>query len=188
MNTPAHLALSLAVLGRRASLREWAVIGAGAILPDLVLYLRYAASGQITDAAGGALRVAIDLFNSVPFYAVALALELIVGRRWLILLAGSALLHVLTDFVMHADDARAHFWPLTRWVFHSPVSFWDHAHYGRWVGLLEGALFAACMVVILRRHRAVWVQAVVLALTGVYALSFVHFLGHAFADRHWAPW
>jgi hypothetical protein len=150
MNTPAHMALGLAVLGRRASRADWVAIALGALLPDAVLFLRFGLDGWRDDAT---LRLLTDVFNSAPLYAAVLLAGVLSRRRWVVLLAASALLHVAFDLPLHANDARAHFWPFTDWRYVSPVSFWDHDHHGRTVGLLEGVLFAVCLVVIWRAVR-----------------------------------
>lgn len=185
MNTPAHMALGLALLGRRASRAEWVAIAAGALLPDVILFLRFGLDGWRNEAT---LRLLTDVFNSAPVYAAILVAGVLARRRWLVLLAASALLHVAFDLPLHAGDARAHFWPFTDWRYASPVSFWDHDHHGRIVGLLEGVLFAVCLGVIWRNVRAWWARALCLAFAAVYAVTFVHFVGHAFFDRHWARW
>ena len=92
--------------------------------------------------------------NSAPLYGAVLAIGLALGERrtalasaggtaatggwwgavgplhWLALLALAALIHLAGDLPLHADDAHRHFWPLTDWRFHSPVSYWDRDHYG----------------------------------------------------------
>ena len=188
MNTPAHLALGLAVLGRRATRPEWGVIAFGAILPDLFLFLRAGLRGDLGPGALEVVNVLVDAFNSAPLYALIAGLGWWSGRRWILLLATSALLHVALDLPLHAEDARAHFWPITGWTFQSPVSFWDHQHHGRVFGLLEGVLFAVCFWTIWTAVERPLAKALCLGLAVVYAVTFAHFVGHAFAGSHWAPW
>ncbi|MBF9032889.1 cobalamin biosynthesis protein CobQ [Rhodobacterales bacterium HKCCE2091] len=181
MNTPAHMALGLAVLGRRARAGEVAAILAGGLLPDAFLFAEHFLRGN----AG--LIVLADAFNSVFLYAAAALVAWQAGPRWLLLLSLAALLHIAFDLPLHAGDAHRHFWPLD-WRFESPVSFWDEAHHGRVFGTLEGLLFAACIVVIWRRSGQWWTRALTVAFAAVYGMAFVHFIGHAFADQHWAVW
>lgn len=81
--------------------------------------------------------------NSVPIYLSLLLLGALGHMKGynrgilLMVFAASALLHVLADFLLHHDDARRHFWPVTNWIFRSPVSYWDPAHYGRIFAVLE---------------------------------------------------
>ena len=65
----------------------------------------------------------------------------------------SALLHLAFDFPFHNDDARPHFWPLSDWVFESPLSYWDRAHHGTLVGAAEWIACAVCLVVLWIRFR-----------------------------------
>lgn len=92
--------------------------------------------------------------NSIPLWAALTALA--AWRRWPVLLAfaGAALVHVLLDLPLHHNDGRAHFQPFTDWVFESPVSYWDPAHYGWLVGPLEGLLCLALGVILWRRFRS----------------------------------
>ena len=49
--------------------------------------------------------------------------------------------HVLTDALTHAEDARPVLWPLSRWRFRSPISYWDRSRHARVFALAEhGAL------------------------------------------------
>ena len=53
---------------------------------------------------------------------------------------GAGLLHAFADFLTHHDDARRQFWPVSDWVFRSPVSYWDARFYGNVFGMFEVAL------------------------------------------------
>ncbi|GGE49042.1 cobalamin biosynthesis protein CobQ [Actibacterium pelagium] len=183
MNTPAHMALAWAVLGRKSHPpgSVWYILG-GAFLPDMALFAR-AALGE-----RDGLPILVDALNSLPVYAVLLGVALWLGKRGVALLAAAALLHIAMDLPLHADDARAHFWPLTDWRFQSPVSFWDGDHHGRIFGILEAVLFMGCGMLIWQRQEHFAAKALLVAFGALYAVTFVHFVGHAFANEHWAPW
>ena len=100
------------------------------------------------------------------------------------LLAIAALLHLAGDLPVHADDAHRHFWPLTDWRFHSPISYWDPAHGGNWFAWIEAALGISCAVLLWRRFRAGWVR-VLLALAVVAYLAVP--LYFTLALGAWAP-
>ena len=173
MNTPAHLILGLAVFGKPGRPRVTAAALAGALIPDLSLYL----------LAGGSLAAGIpaetvfremyysDLWqgifavdNSVFVWGAVLALGLWLGRAWVVALAGAALLHLACDLPLHHDDGRAHFWPLTDWVFASPVSYWDRAHGAGWVAPLEVGLAVILSAWLLWRFAGWRMRALVCAL------------------------
>jgi len=92
--------------------------------------------------------------NSFVVWGLGLAAALLLRKDWAIALCGAALLHLAFDFPLHHDDGRAHFWPLTNWVFESPVSYWDRRHYAGIVSPLELILAMGCGFAIL--GRKVW--------------------------------
>lgn len=185
MNTPAHLLIGAAVMGRKGSLAVvWAAL-LGALLPDLSLYL----------LAGGALYLfeippqivfdelyfsdtwqtifAID--NSFVVWAALFALALWYGVPWATALTGAALLHLCLDFPLHHDDGRAHFWPLSGWVFESPLSYWDRDHGAMWLAPVEA--FAATLAAIaLWQRRFGW---------GMLALVVLLLMAEIWIVRQW---
>ena len=162
MNTPAHLILGAAVFARPDRPGVTAAALAGALLPDLALYLlvgwamvRGIEARVIFDemyfSDGWQGVFAVD--NSIPLWAAALAVGLWRGWPVLAAFAAAGLLHLGFDFALHHDDARRHFWPVSNWVFESPVSYWDRRHYGSFVAPLEIAVSLALCGVLWRRFR-----------------------------------
>ena len=89
-----------------------------------------------------------DLFNSIPIAIALIVVCYACGFRFGLLIAASALVHMLCDFPLHHDDAHRHFLPLSNWRFASPISYWDPKHFGHifiWVELAF-ALVACCFV------------------------------------------
>lgn len=163
MNTQTHLLFASALLGRRATRGEQAAILAGAFLPDLSIFALAgwaAATGLPQEEVWGTAywsgpwQLASMASNSAPLWGALLGAGLLVRRRWLVLLAGAGLLHLACDLPLHAEDAHAHFWPVTTWRFRSPVSYWDPAHHGRAASVAEAALGLTLSAVLWRRHRA----------------------------------
>lgn len=76
--------------------------------------------------------------------------------------AAAAMLHVVTDFPLHHDDGHPHFWPFTRWIFASPLSYWDPAHYGRIWSMIEVLIALLLIVVLWRRYRSRLIKALLL--------------------------
>lgn len=161
MNTPTHLIFGLAVFGKPDAAKVTAAALAGAIIPDLSLYVLAGVHllvlgtdpqvvfGELyfSDAWQSVFRVD----NSFPLWGLGLGLAIALRSPWAIALCGAALLHLLFDFALHNDDARAHFWPLTNWVFHSPVSYWDPNYYGRVAGVVEIVASLVLCVLLWRR-------------------------------------
>ena len=104
--------------------------------------------------------------------AQALFLRSAAGKAFAI----SAFLHIAFDLPVHREDGHAHFWPLSDWVFISPVSYWDREHYGNVVGPLEILLVIALIAVLWRRFHAVWVRSLLLLGVVAQAAPFVYFV------------
>lgn len=174
MNTPAHLLIGAAVMGRsragapNAALRHllWAAV-VGALLPDLSLYLLAGGALMIYDIPAHVVfnelyfsvtwqRIfAID--NSFVVWGVLLSIALWRRSGWGIALTGAALLHLAFDFPLHHDDGRPHFWPITGWVFESPISYWDRRHGANWIAPVEAlACVAAAITLWVRRPGVVF--------------------------------
>jgi hypothetical protein len=143
--------------------RRWTTAAAiaGGLLPDLSLYLLAGGSiflmgippetvfGQMYFSPGWQAVFAVD--NSIPLWGLLLLLALLMRSAPAIALGASGLLHVVIDFLVHHDDARRHLWPLSDYVFVSPVSYWDPAHYGLIFAPLEVVVCLVLSVVLWRR-------------------------------------
>jgi len=163
LNTPAHLILGAAAFGRPGAIAVTAAAVLGSLAPDLSLYLMAGWSLIVQDVPARIVfgeryfsddwqRIfAID--NSFIIWGVLLAIALQLRSGPAIALTGAALLHLALDFPLHHDDARRHFWPLSNWVFQSPVSYWDRNHYGEIVGPAEIARSLAACIWLWTRHR-----------------------------------
>ena len=115
---------------------------------------------QITNAIGhsfllwsGLLIIALIMRDkSVKFFDAV--------DRWTLLgiYSVSALLHSMVDFCVHREDAHMSFWPISRYKFMSPVSYYDRAHYGGQFSLFEAALGVLLVIVLMRRFRNKWTR------------------------------
>ena len=79
-----------------------------------------------------------------------------VGQLWrgwsfLTVAASAGLLHLAMDFFLHAGDGRPQFWPISDWVFHSPVSYWDSAHHALWVAPVSAMICLLAYVALWQR-------------------------------------
>ena len=104
-----------------------------------------------------------DLFNSIPLLGVAALLSFWRGRRWLLALFASMILHCFADLLLHHHDSHRHFFPFWDWRFESPVSYWDPRYYGHIFAPLELLLVLAGSLVLIATWR---VQAVRLIAAG----------------------
>ena len=163
MNTPAHLIFGAAAFARPGDRAVNVAALSGALLPDLSLFLLAGWSlfvlGIPAETVFGTLYFsplwqgifAID--NSIPLWSLGLGWGLYRRNRVIIAFAGAGLLHLGFDLPLHNEDARRHFWPLSDWVFRSPVSYWDPQRYGRITAPIEIGICLILCVVLWRRFK-----------------------------------
>ncbi|WP_236626293.1 cobalamin biosynthesis protein CobQ [Actibacterium mucosum] len=140
-------------------------MAAGALLPDLSLYalsgwallIRKESPEKVFNERyfSDEWQQIFAVDNSFVLWSLLLFAALFWRAPVLIAFAGAGIVHLLTDFPLHNDDARRHFWPLSNWVFYSPVSYWDNAHHAGVVRYVESAICAACGVALWLRHHEV---------------------------------
>jgi hypothetical protein len=174
MNTPAHLIFGLAAFSKRGARGGSLGAAAGAIAPDLSLYLLVGWALGIAKIPPGVVfgemyfsdtwRTVFAIDNSVFVWGAVLATGLWARAPVMIAFGAAALLHIALDLPLHHDDGRPYFWPLTMWVYESLFSYWDQTHGARWIAPLETAVVLGLAVLLWRRHRH-WV-----ARAGVMAL------------------
>ncbi len=171
MNTQSHALMGAVLFGKKLSPRAWAGFLGGLTpdLPMLLIVFTLMATGvpphrifeelywqdwwQICNAIG----------HSFLLWAALLILGLVLrakSDRWMLLAiySASALLHSIVDFLVHREDAHMSFWPLLRYKFISPVSYYDRAHYGGPFSLFEAALGGLMVVILMRRFQHRWVR------------------------------
>ena len=174
MNTPAHLILGAALFARPDKRGTWLGGLLGGLAPDLSRYLLAGVSlmvlqippervfGELYFSDAWQTIFAID--NSVFVWGALLAVAVWRGGSAWIAFTGAALLHIALDFPLHHDDGRAHFWPLTDWVFASPFSYWDMRQGAAIIAPLEALLVAIATVFLAMRYREWWLRAAFIAL------------------------
>ncbi|MBW4707695.1 cobalamin biosynthesis protein CobQ [Roseobacter sp. YSTF-M11] len=162
MNTPAHLLIGAAALGHKGDAAlVWAAM-VGALLPDLSLYLLAGGALYLFDIAPSIVfnelyfsttwQIVFAIDNSIVLWGLLVGVAIWRRVPWAIALTGAALLHLLLDFPLHHDDGRAHFWPLTGWVFESPVSYWDRDHGAMWIAPLEAFVAVGAAMLLWKRQ------------------------------------
>jgi len=176
MMTQTHLLIATALFAKPGQKRRNRAIIAGALIPDASIFILFAYA-SLTGIPGSTLwnhtywtepwQSLGMIGNSAPLYLVFLAISLWLAApqdarpRWQSLPALfclAALAHLATDFPVHHDDAHIHFWPLSQWRFHSPISYWDVDHYGNIFAIFEALLGIALMALLFRRFKTLWVR------------------------------
>lgn len=174
MNTPAHLLIGAAAFRNRADRIVIVAAMIGALLPDLSLYLMAGAALFIFQLPpkivfdelyfSPAWQTVFAIDNSFFVWGALLGLALWRQKPWAIALCGAAILHLCLDFPLHHDDGRPHFWPLTGWVYESPVSYWDRHQGAMWVAPVEAALATVAAILLWRSRAGVVLGTIIAAL------------------------
>ena len=196
MLTQTHIIMGAALFGGKVPKRAW--VGAlGGVLPDIpmlliVLGLKLAAIPdpiifgylywqdwwQVTNAIahnfwlwGGLFLVALLLRERLAATAEAI-------DHWSLVMvfSASAFLHVMIDFLVHREDAHMIFWPVTRWKFMSPVSYYDPAHFGGYFSLFEALLGLGLAALLIRRFANTWARGALLFAMLLYVAVPAHFI------------
>lgn len=177
MNTPAHLLMGAALFGRPPNTSILLAALAGAMIPDLSLYLMAGTSLFVLGIPphtvfnelyfSSAWRTVFAIDNSFLLWGILMAVALWRKAPWAVALTGAALLHLCFDLPLHHDDGRPHFWPLSGWVYESPISYWDRAHGAMWVAPFEAALATVSAAALWVRRPPLWAT----VLVGVLLLA-----------------
>ena len=188
MNTPAHVVFSLSLLGHARAARYALAIAAGAVAPDLLIILFYGWE-KLRDVPEQVIweqhyylpfwQGVFDTANSIPLILVLGGLAYFFRRFALTAFFASMLIHCLLDLPVHHDDGHRHFYPFSDFRFASPVSYWDAAHHGRVVSILEALLFTAGSVYLWRAESKIRDHGHGLsALQSVIAITAVVYIGY----------
>ncbi len=175
MNTPTHFLMTAALRKALPSLRmRRSAVLLGSLAPDLPLYaLSFGGLFYFTWFEGRTLRESAEhIFGTLYFedpiwislhnclhspFTLLLSISIVafwakLGAKWIdwvrwFLIA--CLLHSVVDIFTHYDDGPLLLWPLEwNWRFRSPISYWDHRHFGSEVARGE-FLFNVLMVIYL---------------------------------------
>jgi len=183
VNTPTHTLLALAALSKPGERKRNLAVILGSLIPDIAIYL-WAPYQSIVNGVSSSemwdklyfeppMQNLIAWFNSIPIYAIGFTAR---GKTWgklMLFFALAALIHMATDLPVHAEDAYRHFWPLSDWRFHSPLSYWDRNHHAGWVSRFEAVLALSCIVILWKQFPRRFIQIVLGLLTVFYILILV---------------
>jgi hypothetical protein len=170
MITPSHLIYSWAVAKytektphTEATKHRTAAFVLGALLPDVPVFVFFLVCGLILGYSNELLWDDM-YFNSGWSVLFTLSHSLIIWpiltlfatyKHWLFVrsVAISACFHIIIDFFVHTADAYMHFWPLSNWRFTSPISYWDPAAYGQYVGVFDSILIIGLLSWLFSRYE-----------------------------------
>ncbi len=127
-------------------------------VPESVIWNQWYYSDQWQHI--GAMTNSIPVFLIIAIFSIAIRQSIHQEhthvRGWFALVfigAIAALLHALTDLPLHHNDGHPHFWPLSHWVFSSPVSYWDPNHFGTQWSFFEWLIAAVLIVYLWRQFK-----------------------------------
>ena len=171
MNTPAHMIFAAAAFARPHDRATTLASVIGAFLPDLSLYLMAGVALFVMGLSphyvfdtlyfSDAWQAVFAIDNSFILWGMVLGFGWWTGRRILMIFTASGLMHLAFDFLLHNEDARQQFWPLSDWVFRSPVSYWDSRYYGNIVAPIEMVVTLLLCLVLIRRFQSLRSRAVI---------------------------
>lgn len=146
----------------------------GAIAPDVSLYVMVAVSIWVMDIPArtvfgelyysDAWQSVFAVDNSFILWGIGLGFALWRRSSVVIAFCAAGVLHLALDFPLHTHDARQHFWPVTDWVFESPVSYWDSAAHAGVVSPIALSLSAGALVLIWVRSNLMWLKGLAVVL------------------------
>lgn len=157
MITPSHIIYSWALakktngdLAPTVAKKRTLAFVLGALLPDTPTYIFFIVCGLILGYSGEVMwddmyfnsgwSIPITLTHSFLLWPALITASTYFGWKFLRWFSISALFHTIVDFFVHTDDAYRHFYPLSNWKFHSPISYYNPAEYGIYVGLFDTVL------------------------------------------------
>ena len=168
MLTPTHTLLSCGLLTAKNSPTRNLAVLAGGITPDLPMFGMFIWDRYVQGLDEGAIwegrywtdawQIPTAIGHSIPIALVILAVGLATRWQAFTFFALSVLVHIASDLPFHTEDAHMHLWPLSRWKFISPISYYDPSHYGNIMHFVELGLMIAMMGVLWRRFDARWVK------------------------------
>jgi hypothetical protein len=196
MNTQSHVIMGAVLMGQGVPRKAWA--GAlGGITPDIpmlliVIALKLAGTPdrvifgelywqnwwQICNAIGhnAWLWGGLTLLGLYMRDRLSTSVRGFDGWTTVSLFAGSALLHTAIDFLCHREDAHMSFWPVTRWKFMSPVSYYDPQHFGMWFSLFEATLGLLLAVLLYRQFKSRILRASLIITMALYVAVPAYFI------------
>lgn len=183
MNTPSHMLIGAAVFGRPLPPATLIAALVGGLVPDVPMFVLVLWSTRViglpeqdvfgklyfSDSWQAVFAVDHGLFVWGTLFLAALWS----GRVLLRAFAGAGLLHAIADFATHHDDARRQLWPVSDWIFRSPVSYWDARYYGNLFGLFEVGLVLTLTLLLCWRLQRWWERALTLSVAAPVIVPFL---------------
>jgi len=184
MNTPGHIVVNLALLGKKQKPEHILPLVLGSMIPDIPIYIFYAYQKFVVGMPELFIwavvyflpewQMVFDSFHSIPillagFFLASQSKKL----AWFAPLFAGMILHSFLDLPLHSEDAHRHFYPLSDFRFESPVSYWNPEHYGFIMTVAEILVVIFASIYVLKWNSKNWVKIM------LYAINFYYLVGSA---------
>ena len=185
MNTQAHLIINLFLLKKfwKEDKPNLKYIFWGSLLPDIPMFIFWVIMSLLGTSQTLIFgyyyftpewQVFFNIFNSFLITLILFLLFLKLRNLNWMLFSISMFIHQAFDFLLHRQDAHAHFFPLTNWKFISPISYWERDYYGGIFGIIETITAVICAIYIFKELESKWSKLFLILGTGSL------FFGHIF--------
>ena len=186
MVTQSHVVLNIALLSKRDKPFLHCYAFMGAVLPDLPMFIFFAVETFILktpqrDIWGSryfmeAWQIFFDLFNAIPLILILLGIGYyLLNSERTVVLALSLLIHCGFDFLTHHDDGHHHFFPISDFVFESPISYWDRDHYAGIVAPIERLVMLVASIYLFPRLKTRLGRGALVAINVLFLGSYLLF-------------
>jgi len=187
MTTQSHAILNIALLSKRGKPHLHSYAFLGAVIPDIPIFIFFAVETSFLQTSQRELwstryfmeawQNFFDVFNAVPFILILIGIGYYLMRSERVtIVAWSMLIHCSFDFLTHHDDGHHHFFPLSDFIFASPISYWDRNHHAGLFRPIELLAILAASVYLFPRLKT-RLGRVVLVVINVLFLAFLLFRG-----------
>ncbi len=188
MNTQSHVILNLFLLRKIYGEKKHRIpyfhrlVFLGSIMPDLPMFLFFAIYtflGVSQNVIWGELffrsdwQALFNIFNSIPLFLIVVLIALLIKNKSVFVFAIANLMHFFVDMLLHQEDGRAHFFPLSEYKFHSPISYWNPEYFGGFFSVFETLLILILSVPLWKGLKNKWARAMIIAVNAFNILNWL---------------
>ena len=117
-----------------------------------------------------------DIFNSIPLILILLGIGYyLLNSEKITVFAWSLLIHCAFDFLTHHDDGHHHFFPLSDFVFESPISYWDRDHHAAIVAPIERVVILTASIYLFPRLKTRLARGCLVIVNVLFLASYLLF-------------
>ena len=186
MTTQSHAILNIALLSKRDKPFRHLYAFIGAVLPDIPIFIFFVVESVIRKTPQRELWGSLyftepwqnffDIFNSVPLILILLGIGYyLLNSERITALAWSLLIHCAFDLLTHHDDGHHHLFPLSDFVFASPISYWDRDHHANIFAPIERIVILAASIYLYPRLKTRLARWSLIVVNVLFIVSYVLF-------------